>query len=235
VLLQSDMTGRLPAITLTRIRPIGVQRQPCQASASKRLAKTDQLGFYESKAHGKNTHTFSQAFPEVKQSNGEWIKFEDTHLIGIAEIDEQHRLIVQLVNRFNRRLSTGNCSDTEIKGLFDELVKFTVYHFECEHNLMQQFEYPGLAEHDQEHESLTNELISLGTQLNKGMELLILQRVKDWLMGHISGSDKVMGAFINLRRNLPTEDGKTTIARNGYLHGHTVPRDFINGEVLNNR
>jgi hemerythrin len=53
-----------------------------------------------------------------------------------------------------------------------------------------------LAAHLHEHTQRLHKLGDLATQADQGNDLLILQTIKDWLMGHIQHADKPLGTFL---------------------------------------
>jgi hemerythrin len=61
---------------------------------------------------------------------------------------------------------------------------------------MLQHGYGEAATHSNEHAHLLHKLAVLATQMTQGNDLLMLQTIKDWLMGHIQHADKPLGAFL---------------------------------------
>lgn len=158
------------------------------------LAAAD-AAMYQSKARGKNTWTLATSRPQPNGEVLEWLVFSDTHLLGVAEIDEQHRQLVRLVNRLNRAVN-GEDDAGEVAALFARLFEATREHFDTEHRYMQQYGYPAMAVHDHEHQRLLDELSRMAADAAPGNELLILQRLKDWLLDHINGADRQLGHYL---------------------------------------
>ena len=158
------------------------------------LAAAD-AAMYQSKGRGKNTWTLATARPLPNGEALDWLVFSDTHLLGVAEIDDQHRQLVRLVNRLNRVVN-GEVDPGGVAGLFAQLFEATRVHFETEHRYMLQYAYPAMAVHDHEHQRLLDELTRMAGETTPGNELLILQRVKDWLLDHIQGADRQLGHYL---------------------------------------
>jgi len=158
------------------------------------LAAAD-AAMYQSKARGKNTWTIATARPVANGEALDWLVFSDAHLLGVAEIDEQHRQLVRLVNRLNRAVN-GDEDAGEVAGLFVRLFEATRQHFETEHRYMVQYAYPATTVHDHEHQRLLEELTRMSSETTPGNELLILQRVKDWLLDHINAADRQLGHYL---------------------------------------
>jgi diguanylate cyclase (GGDEF)-like protein/hemerythrin-like metal-binding protein/PAS domain S-box-containing protein len=172
---------------------IGVSLFPENATTMDRLLTASDRAMYESKRAGKNTITFFG-----RETNGiqdEWIVFDDSHLVGIFEIDEQHRNLVRLLNRLNSIWLAG-CSAECLLHIFDELVQATVDHFATEERYMALFAYPERKQHITEHALLADEAARLRSRLSDGGELLAMQTIKDWLLNHIVYSDKRLGRYL---------------------------------------
>ncbi len=73
--------------------------------------------------------------------------------IDHAEIDEEHRYIIRLIDRLYNLPDNGHCLD-EIEQLFGDLVDFMAIHFQHEERLMNEIDYPKLAAHAKEHDCL---------------------------------------------------------------------------------
>ena len=158
------------------------------------LAAADDA-MYRSKQGDKNMLTISDAVVSDSDSATVWLTFSNAHLVGVQEIDDQHRQLVQMVNRINQSI-VKKFEARLIEGAFQELLDFTRLHFATEQRLMLQHGYAESTSHLHEHMQLLHKLGDLATQTDQGNDLLILQTIKDWLMGHIQHADKPLGAFL---------------------------------------
>lgn len=174
---------------------IGIAIYPNNGTEIDSLLAAADAAMYVSKSRGKNTFTFSDEHPDRQDDNGAWVPFNSSHLIGIEEIDQQHRQLVSMVNQINQAI-IAKTAQKSIERLFKELIAFTIFHFETEHRLMVRYAYPGLAVHDHDHEQLVDEVTRIASELPQGNDLLVLQTIKDWLIGHIQNADKPLGAFL---------------------------------------
>lgn len=176
---------------------VGIAIFPDNATEMDSMLVAADAAMYQSKKHGKNTYTYSDAKPDKNDPN-DWIVFDDSHLIGVAEIDDQHRRLVRLVNQMNRVLVKPD-NEANTKALFDELIQFTQFHFETEQRLMEQYDYPGKDAHVSEHKLLLDDLQHQLTHAHLGTEILTLQTIKSWLLGHIRTADMALGVFLKAR------------------------------------
>jgi methyl-accepting chemotaxis protein/hemerythrin len=162
------------------------------------LLTVSDAAMYECKTAGKNTYTFSKSVPETNASNGDWIQWDESHCVGVDEIDDQHLHLTTLVNSLNSAIKTNN-DEVLFSQLLDQIIDYTIFHFETEHRLMETFHYPKLKEHDLEHERLLQEVRHYKNCAHEGIEHIALMKIKDWLLNHIEYADKPLGVFISNR------------------------------------
>lgn len=173
---------------------VGISIYPDHGSAMDNLMTAADQAMYESKRHGKNTYTFYRGKSSLA-SDSQWFLFDESMLLGVDEIDEQHRNLAYLVNRLNDALKRDESLES-IQQMLDELLVATRHHFETENRYMITYNYPEQREHELEHAQLLNEAQRFKEQISQGRELLVLQSVKDWLLSHIAFSDKKLAAYL---------------------------------------
>lgn len=126
------------------------------------------------------------------------IEWSDALSVGYAEIDEDHKKLVVMVNDLNDAVLGGKEQST-VEGILEELLEYTGWHFRHEERLMQQSEYPGYFEHKKEHENLVTQAVDLFKKYQDGDESvpgLLMPFLKDWLTNHILGTDMKTGAYL---------------------------------------
>lgn len=85
-----------------------------------------------------------------------WKKEYET---GQTSIDDQHKDIIALINKFRKGLSDkGNNSFLDIGQNLTYLIKYTSFHFSEEEQFMQKISYPDYIEHKQKHVELIGKL-----------------------------------------------------------------------------
>ena len=85
--------------------------------------------------------------------------------VGVAEIDEQHKQLVQLINSLYHHIQVGN--DKHIIGsFFDRLVEYTDFHFSTEERLMEHHVFPNSSDHIHEHKQFIASATGLQQQIN---------------------------------------------------------------------
>lgn len=175
---------------------LGIAMYPTNAVEMDSLLSAADKAMYACKASGKSSFCLSDVVAGKSSHSADWMAFNDSHLVGVAEIDAQHRQLVRMVNDINDNISV-NAEQPHIDRLFDGLMNFTIHHFQTEHRFMLEYHYPGTTAHDLEHGKLTAELRQIIQKMGSEGDLLVLQKIKDWLVTHIRKSDKALGRFLN--------------------------------------
>ena len=121
--------------------------------------------------------------------------------VGVAEIDNQHKKLVDMANRLNDAMKAGQGKEA-IGKVLNELVSYTATHFAYEERLMDQHKYPMSPEHKQEHKDLVKTVLDFKAKFEKGDAALtaeIMTFLRDWLTKHIMNSDKKFGKDLNTK------------------------------------
>lgn len=174
---------------------IGISVFPDNGMEIDRLIAVADGAMYASKARGKNCSTWAEA-RDSEAASEPWLAFTPAHEIGVAEIDKQHRQIVDIANRLNDAVRTGEDA-AHVGHLFEELVLYTRFHFATEERFMARYAYPAREEHQVMHGHLLEEIAHMRERMLPGSELTVLQTVKDWLLDHIIDCDKDLGIFLS--------------------------------------
>lgn len=120
------------------------------------------------------------------------ITWNSSYAIGVAEIDNQHKKIVDLINKLHDAISAGS-QDATIKSVYNELVSYTFTHFTYEESLMRKANYNDLADHLDVHKSIIARVKGLQSKYVSGDVSALnetLEFLKNWLFKHIAGTDK---------------------------------------------
>ena len=135
-------------------------------------------------------------------------KFNKNDFItGVEVIDQQHFKFLKFVENFFDNLNDRN---TAVK-LFNGLNSYIVYHFDCEEEIMNKFDYPLNKDHTGRHnyfrETIRN--YSLYFVIVKNIDSQFKEELKkllvEWLVNHITIEDKKLSTFIKeLQINNPT-------------------------------
>ena len=111
--------------------------------------------------------------------------------IGIQPIDDQHRVLVNTLNRLSMAVARHD-GEKVIAGIFDALMSYTRTHFNLEERLMRQAKYADIDAHIEEHQRLIGQLEQLFNRHFREAEPVyteLLEFMKVWLREHIQGVD----------------------------------------------
>lgn len=138
------------------------------------------------------------------------IEWSDAYSVGLPEVDEDHKVLLSLLNRCINA-AKKNTKDNELNTILDELLSYTQYHFEREEKIMEMCEYPELDRHKGVHQLFINVLAQYKSEYRQG-ELAaekLLAFLREWLNVHILGTDKVAASFCKDKKDLIQKALKT--------------------------
>ncbi len=129
----------------------------------------------------------------------QFVEWTDQMSVGIQEIDEQHKQLVDLINRLYDLIVHPNKDKTAIREILNGLVQYTVIHFAVEESLFRIFNYPNYEIHKKRHEELRQQVMEINEIVQRGekevtVELLVFLR--KWLRDHIMIEDKHYAPFL---------------------------------------
>ena len=132
---------------------------------------------------------------------------------GIATIDEQHKVLVSLLNELAGTLARDD--QLEINRVFDELAEYANFHFETEEAIWVEYfgDDSWLSSHQLTHSSFLPKVVELKEQdTNKPLIEIIESIVKfliRWLAFHIIDNDKRLALVVhNMEKGLSFEEAK---------------------------
>lgn len=121
-----------------------------------------------------------------------YLTWSDDLAVGNTFIDNDHKKLIEMVDRLHVLMSEGKGKDVLHKVLHN-LVTYTQEHFRREEDLMRAIGFPGYADHKHEHEKLVQQVLDLQHKFESGAATLsipVLHFLRDWLVNHIGKSDK---------------------------------------------
>ncbi len=126
----------------------------------------------------------------------ELVRWNENFKLGLDEIDEQHHSLIDLINRIWQAIA-DHADIAVIVELTGELEKYTVAHFTAEEEFMRAANFPGLADHKQEHDEFVARIAKEKTQAiqSGAFSLNLLRFLRDWLINHILRSDRKYANF----------------------------------------
>ena len=120
---------------------------------------------------------------------------------GIEIIDQQHRLLVDIINELGAAQDSGKDRQVIFK-LLNKLGMFAASHFAREEHFFEVHGYPGMEDHLQEHDYFEDMIFQFEDEYKAGKQDLtptVLSFLSDWLVNHINGSDQEYVPFLKSR------------------------------------
>jgi len=133
-----------------------------------------------------------------KPSGPPEIKWSESIAIGVGNVDEQHKHMLSVANKFLRALHMGY-GDKILAAVIRDLREYTLTHFRDEEELMSKVHYPHLLEHQREHQNLTMQVKRYQEDIYRKNPIDPVEFrafIKQWLIGHMIGSDGRIAAFM---------------------------------------
>ncbi len=120
--------------------------------------------------------------------------------VGVAEIDEQHEKLVEVINALYYAYMDGKEKDV-LQPLINELHEYANYHFSTEEKYMRALgaSYEDLAMHREKHGEFFSQVIEFLLQYIAGKDEItpeLLDYLTDWWFQHIMGVDQGLGRAI---------------------------------------
>lgn len=126
------------------------------------------------------------------------VTWKDIYSVGIKSIDDQHLLLMNLLNELHDAV-LNKADSQKIQDILNRLVRYTREHFLLEENLFAQHHYPESKAHIEEHRKLTGQVEEFTARLKKGETTLgmpMLRFLQEWLTGHILNTDQRYSQFL---------------------------------------
>ncbi len=119
------------------------------------------------------------------------IEWTDELSVGVEEIDDQHKVLVDLINSLDEAIHS-QAGKTASVDILNQLVEYTRIHFDAEEALMRTANYPDFDKHKAQHEVLLQQAESLQQKIagGAGISFQLLHFLKTWLTQHILDTDK---------------------------------------------
>ena len=132
------------------------------------------------------------------------MKWDPKYSVGVKDIDDQHRKLINLIAQLQGVLDQGAVSrKNELFVVLKALIDYTHYHFEAEEQLMEEIRYSDRDGHKVLHQTLIDQIQDILKRAKQGESLNVFDLIgflKSWLIDHIMKEDKKIGREWNQRR-----------------------------------
>lgn len=149
----------------------------------------------EIKVHAKDLDragkTLAGSIAHLKE-RAPFFPWQDSLALGIEVIDEQHKVLVRLLNHLHDLIASHSPAQT-IDAVLTQLADYTKFHFADEERFMQDMGYQDLPGHQEIHRKFIDEINGLVETRRRGQAIdgqALLEHLRKWLTGHIMGIDR---------------------------------------------
>lgn len=129
--------------------------------------------------------------------------WKDSFSVHVAELDQQHRLFFELVNRLYDAIQSGQGKQVLVR-IFQDLSDHTARHFTAEENMLRDVNYPGLDTQKKHHDFFIAEIASLKKEVEENQERITVRTsdfLKDWFLNHVLQLDKQYADYLEEARH----------------------------------
>ena len=133
------------------------------------------------------------AWAEQGEKSMPFMAWNDRLVLGIEEIDGDHKKLVEMTNELYDGVQAGLGREALV-GILERLVEHTRHHFAREEQLFEENDPPRAEEHKKGHyamlavvERAQADYVSSGAAA-PSLEMMVV--LKDWLYDHMLGSDQ---------------------------------------------
>lgn len=128
------------------------------------------------------------------------IVLNDSMLIGIPHVDNQHKTLVNAINNFIDSCNQGK-GRKQIEDTLIYVASYTQEHFKDEERIQEKCGFPGAAAHKRIHSQFIIQANALVKKFhNEGPTIVLVSELNkalvDWVINHIKTEDKKVGEYI---------------------------------------
>ncbi len=128
----------------------------------------------------------------------EYLKWNESCSTGVAKLDDQHKKLLELLNRLLGSIKEGE-ETSNMGALLEDLFSFAVSHFNDEEEVMKRYGYEHLEEHKKEHDKIklmVGRLYQNYLAGNMPETIEILEVITRWFENHLKNTDMKYGPFL---------------------------------------
>ena len=127
----------------------------------------------------------------------EKLSWDQSLSVGVAEIDREHKQIIEILNLLISD-PEANTQSESISETLNMLMQYAQAHFKTEVDLMKKHGYPGLAVHREAHTAFMEKLVAFCLGAMEQQETIpteLVQYITGWLDEHILQEDMKYVSF----------------------------------------
>lgn len=125
------------------------------------------------------------------------IIWNESFSVGVKKIDEEHKTLLDLLNRLNTKTDLMSNSERTDDAL-NEMTQYAINHFKTEEDIFRAYNYEEFDIHRNEHLRFFKKISKYSDRLNSGEQDLLpelIDELANWIISHILNSDMRCKAF----------------------------------------
>jgi hemerythrin len=133
----------------------------------------------------------------------EFIKWTSALETGVDLFDSQHKELVRIINTLYNSIK-NNEGNQILERTLNELVEYTVFHFNAEEKAFANHGYTNKHDHVKSHDKLKAAVGQFLANYKQGKEVIgfnLMSFLQDWLKNHIMHEDKLYGKHLGPKMN----------------------------------
>lgn len=116
--------------------------------------------------------------------------------VGDPELDEEHKRVLGIIEELREAIEAGN-AQSHVQGILDQLVRYTMTHFEHEEQVLKACGYPKLAPHEAMHDEMRRRTLAMKATPDAVAGRDLLEFVRGWWVRHIQNQDKSYSPYLD--------------------------------------
>jgi hemerythrin len=131
------------------------------------------------------------------------IEWQPEYSVGVKELDDQHRCLLDTVNTMLIE-QTDKYEAAKFSPVISSLIHYAYTHFATEERYLLQVNYPNLDQHIIEHINFIMKTLSLALRVENEedeMRIELLRYLKEWYCSHVLGTDRQYIPFLASKKN----------------------------------
>ena len=121
----------------------------------------------------------------------EFLKWSDDYSIGLQEIDNQHKKLLDIINKLYTAFINRD-EDMVMENILVQMTDYTKYHFGTEEKYFKQFGYKNTSDHLEQHKIYIAKLSAFQNDFKNNQKITysVMNFLRNWLVNHIQGIDR---------------------------------------------
>ena len=118
------------------------------------------------------------------------IEWEERFSVGIRDIDDQHRVLVEILDELYNAMLKAKGNEV-IETTLEKVIQYTKTHFSTEELLFKKYGYPEEKAHKEEHDAMLKKVAAFQRDFKNGKFICVdlMHFLKKWFVEHLQTTD----------------------------------------------